>query len=95
MIPKRCGHMEGKQLISLEEMVTKVKAASYARAEQDIVIIARTDARAVTGLEDALSRAKAYADAGADIIFVEAPQSVEEIEMDNADNPAPLAGQYG
>lgn len=81
VIPKRCGHMEGKQLISQEEMVAKVKAAAYARTEQDIVIIARTDARAVTGMEDALNRAKSYAEAGADVIFVEAPQSVEEMKQ--------------
>ncbi len=77
--PKKCGHMEGKQVIPLEEMVQKVRAAVDARRDPDFVIIARTDANAVTGLEDALRRAQAYREAGADIIFVEAPRSVEEL----------------
>ncbi len=78
--PKRCGHMEGKQVISKEEMVSKIKAAVSARKNQDLCIIARTDARAVNGFEDALERAKAYEEAGADIIFFEAPQSVDEMK---------------
>ncbi len=76
--PKRCGHYEGKVLISTEEMVSKLRAAVEARREET-VIIARTDARAVEGLEGALTRARAYSEAGADVLFVEAPQSVEEI----------------
>lgn len=80
VFPKRCGHMEGKQLIPKEEMVAKVRAAVYARQSNDFVIIARTDARAVNGFEDAIARAQAYADAGADVIFFEAPQSVEEMK---------------
>lgn len=80
VFPKRCGHMEGKQLIPQEEMVSKLKAAVYARKSPDFVIIARTDARAVTGFDDALKRAQAYVDAGADVIFFEAPQSVEEMK---------------
>lgn len=80
VFPKRCGHMEGKQLIPKEEMVAKVRAAVYARQSNDFVIIARTDARAVNGFEDAIERAQAYADAGADVIFFEAPQSVEEMK---------------
>ena len=79
VLPKRCGHMEGKQLVPKEEMVAKLHAAVYARKNPDTVIIARTDARAVNGLEDALDRAKAYVKAGADVIFLEAPQSKEEI----------------
>ncbi len=77
--PKRCGHMEGKQVIPREEMVAKVRAAVRARQDPDFVLIARTDARAVHGLDDAIERGKAYLDAGADVLFVEAPQSVDEL----------------
>ncbi len=77
--PKRCGHLLGKQLISRQEMVGKIKAALDARTNHHFVVIARTDARAVNGLEDALERAAAYAEAGADVIFVEAPESIEEM----------------
>lgn len=77
--PKRCGHMEGKEVISKEEMVAKIKAAVAARKDPDFCILARTDARAVNGFEDALDRALAYEKAGADIIFFEAPRSVEEM----------------
>jgi carboxyvinyl-carboxyphosphonate phosphorylmutase len=80
VIPKRCGHMEGKQVIPKEEMVAKIRAAVYARKSEDFSIIARTDARAINGLDDALERAQAYADAGADIIFIEAPQSIDEMK---------------
>lgn len=79
VFPKRCGHMEGKELIPMEEMVAKVRAAVHARKSEDLVIIARTDARAVNGFDDAVKRSLAYADAGADVIFFEAPQSVEEM----------------
>ncbi len=78
--PKRCGHMEGKQVIPRDEMVAKVRAAVRARQDPDFVIIARTDARAVTDLDDAIDRSQAYRDAGADVLFVEAPQSVAELE---------------
>lgn len=81
VFPKRCGHMEGKQIIPKEDMVSKVKAAVYARQSEDFVVIARTDARAVNGLDDAIDRALAYADAGADVVFVEAPQSVDEMKQ--------------
>lgn len=77
-IPKRCGHFTGKTLVSIEEMVGKLKAALDTRIDPDFLIIARTDARSVDGLEAALDRVAAYADAGADMVFVEAPQSVEE-----------------
>jgi len=80
VFPKRCGHMEGKQLIPQEEMAAKVRAAVYARQSEDFVIVARTDARAVTNLKDALARAVAYAEAGADVLFVEAPQTVAEMK---------------
>ncbi|HEY1294847.1 MAG TPA: isocitrate lyase/PEP mutase family protein [Chloroflexota bacterium] len=78
--PKKCGHMEGKQLIPAAEMVTKVRAAVAAR-RTDLVLIARTDARAVEGLERAIERARRYYDAGADVLFFEAPQSEAEIEV--------------
>jgi methylisocitrate lyase len=78
--PKKCGHYEGKSLVSEEEMVKKIEAAIEARTDPDFVIIARTDARAVEGLENAIRRGRRYAEAGADMIFVEAPQSVEEIK---------------
>lgn len=79
--PKKCGHMEGKQVIPLDEMIQKVRAAVDARRDPDFVIIARTDANAVNGLEDALRRGKAYREAGADIIFIEAPRSIEELRI--------------
>jgi methylisocitrate lyase len=78
--PKRCGHMEGKKLISVEEHCMKIKAAVESRRDPDLVIMARTDARAVSGLEDAIYRATEYAKAGADMLFIEAPQSVEEMK---------------
>jgi carboxyvinyl-carboxyphosphonate phosphorylmutase len=77
--PKKCGHMEGKQVIPSDEMVQKIRAAVEARQNPDFVIIARTDANAVYGLEDALQRGRAYRDAGADVIFIEAPRSIEEL----------------
>src|SRR6266487_809081 len=77
--PKKCGHMEGKQVIPADEMVQKIRAAVDARQDPDFVIIARTDANAVYGLEDALRRGRAYREAGADVIFIEAPRSIEEI----------------
>jgi methylisocitrate lyase len=78
--PKRCGHMSGKEVISIEEMVNKIKAAVWARQDQDFVINARTDARAVYGPEEVIRRAEAYWEAGADLIFIEAPQSVDELK---------------
>jgi 2-methylisocitrate lyase-like PEP mutase family enzyme len=76
--PKRCGHMEGKDVIETAEMVEKVRAAVEARG--DALIIARTDARAVEGLDAALERARRYREAGADALFVEAPETEQEIE---------------
>ena len=78
--PKRCGHTEGKQVIPPGEMAEKIRAAVAARRTEDFLIIARTDARAVEGLDAALERARRYRDAGADVLFVEAPQSEAEIE---------------
>jgi carboxyvinyl-carboxyphosphonate phosphorylmutase len=80
VMPKKCGHMEGKELIAAGEMVAKVEAAVAARQSPSFLIIARTDARAPEGLDAAIERARAYRQAGADVLFVEAPQSVAEIE---------------
>lgn len=79
IFPKRCGHMEGKQVIEPEEMVLKIMAAVDARTDPDLVIVARTDARAVYGLANAIFRAKRYEKAGADLIFIEAPQNEGEL----------------
>jgi len=79
VFPKRCGHMAGKAVIEMGEAVAKIKAAVAARVSRDFLIIARTDARAVTTLDDALRRGDAFAEAGADVIFIEAPQSLEEM----------------
>jgi 2,3-dimethylmalate lyase len=78
--PKRCGHMEGKEVIDAAEMVQKVRAAVEARGDGELLIIARTDARAVEGLDAALERARRYREAGADALFVEAPETEQEIE---------------
>ena len=79
IFPKRCGHFEGKKIVSREEMITKIEAAAETRRDPDLVIIARTDAKAVFGLDEAISRARDYAKAGADMIFVEAPRSKDEL----------------
>ncbi len=78
--PKRCGHLDNKTLISTAEMVNKIHAAKDAIQSDDFVLIARTDAIAVDGFNAAIERAQAYAQAGADLIFVEAPQTLEQIE---------------
>ncbi len=80
-MPKRCGHFAGKQVITKDEMCGKIKAAVDARSHEDLLIIARTDARALNGLGDALDRAARYAECGADITFIEAPESIEEIKI--------------
>src|SRR5215210_228430 len=79
--PKRCGHMDGKDVIDASEMVEKVHAAVDARRTAELLIIARTDARALEGLDAALERARRYRDAGADMLFVEAPESEEEVAI--------------
>ena len=95
VMPKKCGHMEGKQLIAADEMAAKVAAAAAARASSEFLIIARTDARAVEGLAGALARARLYRQAGADMLFVEAPQSTDEIETIAATFPdVPLLFNY-
>ena len=78
--PKRCGHMAGKDVIPADDMVTKIKAAAAARRSKDLFLIARTDARAVHGLDEALRRGEKYLAAGADGIFIEAPQSLDELK---------------
>jgi 2-methylisocitrate lyase-like PEP mutase family enzyme len=77
--PKKCGHFAGKAVVGLPEMLSKIKAAVDARQSGDFLIVARTDARAVHGLEDALARAHAFAEAGADVTFVEAPEGLDEL----------------
>ncbi|MDU4959308.1 MAG: oxaloacetate decarboxylase [Sporomusaceae bacterium] len=79
-LPKRCGHFNGKKVISKEEMVSKIKAAKDAMLDPDTLLIARSDAIAVNGLADALERGAAYAEAGADILFIEAPVDREQMQ---------------
>jgi len=79
--PKKCGHYEGKEVISRAEMVGKIKCAVDTRRDAEMVIIARSDARAIEGLEAAIERVNAYLEAGADVGFVEAPQTVEELRI--------------
>lgn len=77
--PKKCGHTPGRRVIPTEDMVKKIRVAVEARSSRDFLVIARTDARTALGLDEALRRAEAYANAGADILFVESPESVEEM----------------
>ncbi|MBF0414569.1 MAG: oxaloacetate decarboxylase [Magnetococcales bacterium] len=77
--PKRCGHMEGKQVIDCSEHVEKIAAARFAAADSGLVIVARTDARAIHGLEEAIRRGEHYLKAGADMLFIEAPRSRDEL----------------
>jgi methylisocitrate lyase len=90
VFPKRCGHMEGKQIIPTLEMVAKIKAAVDARVDENLVIMARTDAIAVSGIDEAIERGNRYAEAGADLIFVEAPTSKEEMMRINREINAPM-----
>ena len=87
-MPKRCGHFAGQRLVEPAEMLSRIDAALSARADPDLVVIARTDARSVLGFEEAMRRARLYAEAGADVIFVEAPRTVEEMRR----IPAELGG---
>lgn len=81
VMPKRCGHLSGKVLVPADDMAAKVRAAVAARTDPDFVVIARTDARAVEGLRAALDRAARYLEAGADVLFVEAPEDEDEIAL--------------
>lgn len=88
--PKRCGHMKGKQVIPLEEQLKKLQAAMEARGEEDLYIVARTDARQALGLTEAIRRGVAFKEAGADAIFIEAPESKEEMREIARHVPGPL-----
>lgn len=90
VMPKRCGHFEKKQMVSTEEMVLKIKAAVQARSDPDFVIFARTDARQMNGLVDAIDRVNRCCEAGADVAFIEAPESREELEQIPRRVPYPL-----
>jgi carboxyvinyl-carboxyphosphonate phosphorylmutase len=93
--PKRCGHLDGKEVIPAEEMVGKIRAAVEARRDPDFVIIARTDARANLGLDEAIRRARLYAEAGADVLFVEAPLGEAEMVRVAQEVKAPLLVNLG
>jgi 2-methylisocitrate lyase-like PEP mutase family enzyme len=88
--PKKCGHFQGKQVIPVAEHAAKIKAAADARGERDLFIVARTDARQPLGVDEAIARCLAYKEAGADALFVEAPQSVDELEQIARELPPPL-----
>jgi 2-methylisocitrate lyase-like PEP mutase family enzyme len=88
--PKRCGHFQGKQVIPAAEMVLKLRAALDARRDKDFIIVARTDARAVEGIDGAIARANQYGAAGADVCFIEAPESRAELERIPRDVKYPL-----
>lgn len=90
LAPKRCGHLAGKQLVPVDVMVGKIHAAADARRDPALVIVARTDARAVEGLEPALDRAHRYREAGADVLFVEAPHSRDELARIARELPPPV-----
>ncbi len=90
VFPKKCGHFAGKAVISADEMVQKIHAAVDARMDEDVVIIARTDARSVSSLQEAFDRVEMYREAGADVLFVEAPESVEELRTIGARYDVPL-----
>jgi 2-methylisocitrate lyase-like PEP mutase family enzyme len=88
--PKKCGHTPGRRVIPLADMVKKIRVAVEARGDDDVLIVARTDARTAYGLDEALRRAEAYAKAGADILFVESPESEREMEKICASLELPL-----
>jgi 2-methylisocitrate lyase-like PEP mutase family enzyme len=88
--PKKCGHLPDKELIEPEQFIRKLSAALEARTDSDLVVIARTDARGPLGIDAAIERGRAYAAAGADMVFVEAPESAAEIERIAAEVPGPL-----
>jgi len=88
--PKRCGHMQGKQVIPLEEYLNKLRAAIDARKQREFFIVARTDSRQALGLDEAITRGGAFKEAGADAVFIEAPQSIEELKDIARHVPGPL-----
>jgi carboxyvinyl-carboxyphosphonate phosphorylmutase len=87
--PKRCGHMQGKDVIPIDDYIPKLRAALEARKSKEFVVVARTDSRGPLGLEEAIERGKAYRNAGADVIFVEAPRTIKELKIiaDHIDAP--------
>lgn len=89
VFPKKCGHFEGKDVVPLDDMLSKIKAAVDARGDQDFQIVARTDSRAIHGLDHAIERAQKFVEAGADATFVEAPVSVEEMARIGREIPVP------
>jgi len=95
IFPKRCGHMEGKQVIAAEEMIPKIKAAVDTRIDKDLIIMARTDAFATHGIDEAIARGNRYREAGADLIFVEAPTSKEDMIRLNEEIDAPTMAIQG
>jgi 2,3-dimethylmalate lyase len=88
-MPKKCGHEPGRRLVPVEEMVAKLEAARAARSSPDLVLVARTDARTTHGLAEAIARGRRYAEAGADVVFVESPETAEEMRAICAGIPAP------
>jgi methylisocitrate lyase len=88
--PKRCGHMTGKDVIARDEYLPKLKAAIEARRSKDFIVVARTDARAPLGIDEAIARGRAYRKAGADVVFVEAPRTLEELKRVAREVDAPL-----
>jgi methylisocitrate lyase len=88
--PKRCGHMKGKQVISLDEQLKKLKAAIEAKKNNDFFIVARTDSRQALGLSEAIARGKAFKEAGADAVFIEAPETKDEMREIAKQVPGPL-----
>jgi 2-methylisocitrate lyase-like PEP mutase family enzyme len=88
--PKKCGHTPGRRVIPVDDMVKKIRVAAESRASPDFLIVARTDARTTLGLDEALRRADAYATAGADVLFVESPESIEEMRVIGARFDLPL-----
>ena len=90
LTPKRCGHFQGKQVIPTAEMILKLRAALDARRDADFVLIARTDARAVEGIDGAIERANRYGETGADVCFIEAPESLEELQRIGREVKYPL-----
>ena len=94
VLPKRCGHMAGKQVVPASDMVAKLKAALDTRQDSDLVLMARTDARAIEGIDAAIERANLYLETGVDLIFVEAPQTVEEMRRICSEIAAPCFANY-
>ena len=88
--PKRCGHMKGKQVIPLEEHLKKIKAAVEAKGDNDFYIVARTDSRQALGLDEAIKRGRSFKAAGADAVFIEAPESKQEMKEISRQVPGPL-----